>query len=85
MPASSPAPAGELDIGRSTVQRIGNQYHDGGIKRALFDLPRSGQPPKITDRGEAHLIALATSAPPEGTARWMLEIDLSPNNLTWLM
>ena len=66
--------AGELEIGRSTVQRIRDQYHDGGIRRALFDLPRSGQPPKITETGEAHLIALATSAPPEGTARWTLEM-----------
>jgi transposase len=66
--------ADELEIGRSTVQRIRDQWREGGIERALFDLPRSGQPPKITDAGEAHLIALATSTPPEEEERWTLEL-----------
>ena len=66
--------AAKLEIGRSTVQRIRDQYHDGGLTRALYDLPRPGQPPKITDTGEAHLVALATSSPPEGEERWTLEL-----------
>src|ERR1700675_1262961 len=53
----------KLEVGRSTVQRTRDHYRDGGLEQALYDAPRSGQPPKITDEGEAHLIALATSAP----------------------
>lgn len=66
--------ADKLDIVRSTVQRIRDQFREGGLDRALYDAPRSGQPPKITDDGEAHLVALATSAPPEGEERWTLEL-----------
>jgi transposase len=66
--------ADKLDIGRSTVQRILDYYRIDGIDRALYDAPRPGQPPKITDEGEAHLVALATSAPPDGEERWTLEL-----------
>lgn len=66
--------AKRLGISRSTVQRIRDKYNEGGIDRALYDAPRSGQPPKITDAGEAHLVALATSSPPEGAERWTLEL-----------
>lgn len=66
--------ADKLDIGRSTIQRIRDQYREGGLDRAIYDAPRSGQPPKITDTGEAHLVALATSNPPEGEERWTLEL-----------
>ena len=70
---SKNATAAELEINPSTVQDVRNRYREN-LDRALYDAPRPGQPPKITDRGEAHLIALATSAPPEGTARWTLEM-----------
>jgi transposase len=66
--------ASRLEIGRSTVQRIRDQYREGSLDRALYDAPRSGQPPKITDEGEAYLIALATSSPPEGEEKWTLEL-----------
>lgn len=68
------AVASHLGVGRSTVQRIRDRYRKGGLDRALYDAPRRGQPPKITDAGEAHLIALATSIPPHGEERWTLEL-----------
>ena len=71
---SKDAIAQRLGIGKSTVQRIRDKYKKGGRDVALYDAPRSGHPPKITDAGEAHLVALATSAPPEGSARWTLEL-----------
>ena len=66
--------AAQLDVNASTVQDVRNRYRQGRLKRALYDAPRPGQPPKITDAGEAHLIALATSVPPEGQTRWTLEL-----------
>jgi len=63
-----------LGINRTTVQDVRNRYRKGGIARALYDAPRPGRPAKITDAGEAHLVALATSAPPQGEERWTLEL-----------
>ena len=71
---SKDAIAARLGVGRSTVQRIRNKYAAGGLETALYDAPRPGQPKKITDTGEAHLVALATSAPPKGEERWTLEL-----------
>jgi transposase len=66
--------ASRLEIGTATVQRIRNQYREGGMNRALYDAPRSGQPQKLNDEGEAYLVALATSNPPEGYSHWTLEL-----------
>ena len=63
-----------LDIGRSTVQRIRDRYRDAGLKSALYELPRSGQPPKLDEKAEAHLVAIACSCPPDGRDRWTLEL-----------
>jgi transposase len=66
--------ASEVFVCVKTVQRIYSRYDAGGLERALFDLPRSGQPPIITDKVEAHLVAIACSNPPEGRIRWTLEL-----------
>lgn len=71
---SKDAIARRLGIGRSTVQRIRDKYTRGGCDVALYDAPRPGQPKKITDAGEAHLVALATSDPPQGEEKWTLEL-----------
>jgi len=63
-----------LGIGRSTVQRIRDHYRTGGLERALYDAPRTGQPPKLDEKAEAHLVALACSDPPEGRDHWTLEL-----------
>ena len=66
--------ASGLGIGRSTVQRTRDHYHEGGIDRALYDAPRPGQPPKLDEKAEAHLVALACSDPPEGSDHGTLEL-----------
>jgi transposase len=63
-----------LSIDRSTVQRIRDRYTAGGIDRALYDAPRLGRPPKLDDKAEAHLVALACSDAPEGCDHWTLEL-----------
>lgn len=52
----------------ATVARTRGRFHDGGLDAALYDKPRPGAAPKLDAAGEAHLIALACSAPPEGRA-----------------
>lgn len=66
--------AARLGINRTTVQAVRDRYREQGLDRALYDAPRPGQPKKITDLAEAHLVALATSQPPEGEERWTLEL-----------
>ena len=63
-----------LLVGPATVGRVRQRFVDGGLKRALDDLPRPGQRRKLDGRQEAHLMAVACSAPPEGHARWTLRL-----------
>lgn len=66
--------AAELGIGRSTVQRRRDHDREGRLPRALYDAPRPGQPPKLDDKAEAHLVAIACSDPPKGREHWTLEL-----------
>lgn len=61
-------------VSTKTVGRIHGRYAEGGLDRALYDLPRPGQPTKINTNAEAHLIALACSDAPEGRDHWTLEL-----------
>jgi transposase len=58
----------------STVERIRYRFFEGGIERALYDAPRSGQPKKLNDKADAFLVATACSDPPEGSSHWTLEL-----------
>jgi transposase len=57
-----------------TILRIQQRYHDGGLTRALYDLPRSGQPKKTTEKDDAYLVALACTKAPHGSVYWTLDL-----------
>jgi transposase len=61
-------------VSQGTVGNVKRRYFEGGIDRALYELPRPGAKPKVDGEVEAHLIALACSDPPEGHARWTLRL-----------
>ena len=63
-----------LMVGPATVGRARQRFVEGGLERALNDLPRPGQRRKLDGRQEAHLVAVACSAAPEGHARWTLRL-----------
>ena len=63
-----------LDTAPGTVCRTKRRYLEGGLKRALEEEPRPGRPPKLDERGEAHLIALACSEAPQGHDHWTLRL-----------
>ncbi len=63
-----------LLVGPATVSRVRQRFVEGGLQRALDDLPRPGQRRKLDGKQEAHLVAVACSAPPEGHARWTLQL-----------
>jgi transposase len=66
--------ASELETTIRTIENIRARFADGGLDRALYDAPRSGQPRKLDDKAEAHLVALACSDPPDGRDRWTLKL-----------
>jgi len=57
-----------------TITAIRRKFIEGGLENALYDKPRPGAVPKITGEVEAQLTLLACSAPPEGRARWTLQM-----------
>ena len=63
-----------LGVGRSTALRRRKRYLEEGLRSALVDKPRSGQPRKYNERHAAEIIALACTKPPEGRKRWSLSL-----------
>ena len=61
-----------LGIGRTAVWRARAAYLQGGLELAVFDVERSGRPRQYDTNAEAHVIALACSAPPAGRQRWTI-------------
>jgi transposase len=71
---TDPEIAEELDVCLRTVAATRERYVAGGLERALKDLPRSGQPRRLSGKQEAKMVALACSDPPEGHSRWTIRL-----------
>jgi len=63
-----------LNTSRSTVERTRRRYVEGGLEKALNEDPRPGAKRKLDGRGEAYLIALACSDPPDEHEHWALRL-----------
>ena len=64
-----------LGVGISTVERVRRRCVDEGLEAALGRKEQLRRRQKKLDgSGEAHLIALACSEPPEGRANWTLQL-----------
>jgi transposase len=64
-----------VECGASTVYRVRQTFVEQGLEAALFrKKPTGRQYRKLDGTQEAHLIALACSAPPEGRCRWTLRL-----------
>ena len=67
--------ARSLGVGVSTVERVRRRCVDEGVAAALGRKEQVRRRQKRLDGlGEAHLIALACSQPPEGRASWTLKL-----------
>jgi transposase len=66
--------ARSLAVGGSTVYRTKRRFVEGNLARALDEEPRPGAARKLSGHEEALLVATACSSPPEGRARWTLEL-----------
>jgi transposase len=64
-----------LGCGDRTVARVRRRFAAGGLAQALHRRrPTGRQYRKLDGAGEARLVALACSSPPEGQARWTLRL-----------
>jgi len=64
-----------FEVGESTVHRLRQRLVEDGLEAALVRKPRSRhRVPKLDGEKEARLVALACSDPPEGRARWTLQL-----------
>lgn len=67
--------ASTLDVGLSTVARVRQTYVQAGLDAALQRKPTRRIYPRALDgAGEAHLVALTCSTPPEGAGKWSLRL-----------
>ena len=72
---SDAAVAGALEIHPDTVARVRRAYVGGGLDAALArKAPARVYPRKLDGAAEAHLVAVACSAPPAGRQRWTLRL-----------
>lgn len=73
-------------VSSRTVARVRHAFVADGFAVALEGRPRRGGTPKLDAAQEARLVALACSAPPDGSAQWSLRqlarhvelVDLPP-------
>jgi transposase len=66
--------ATSVGAGGSTVYRTKRRFVEGNLAGALSEEPRPGAGRKLSGKEEALLVATACSSPPEGRARWTLEL-----------
>jgi hypothetical protein len=76
--------ADALDVSTRTVARVRARCAATGVVAALDRRPQRNHKPRRFDGvGEARLIALACSAPPEGRTRWTLRL-LASRTVEWV-
>jgi transposase len=61
-------------VSGSTVYRTKQRFVEGNLERALSEAPRPGAERKLSGKEEALLVAMACASPPEGRARWTLDL-----------
>lgn len=67
--------ADALGCGRATIGRTRQQFVEEGMEAALNPKPTTRiYQRRLDGKAEAHLVALACGAPPEGRAHWPLRL-----------
>jgi transposase len=66
--------ATNVAVGGSTVYRTKQRFVLGNLEAALSEQPRPGAGRKLSGKEEVLLVATACSKPPQGRARWTLEL-----------
>lgn len=65
-----------LEVGVATVERIRRRFAAGGIEAAIESRPQPPRPQKrrLDGEGEAKLVMLACSTPPDEYGHWTLDL-----------
>ena len=63
-----------LDVSRSTIVRVRQQFVTEGLDATLEEKPRPGRPIQFCGQQRAKVTAIACSEPPEGYAKWSLRL-----------
>jgi transposase len=72
--ATDEAIAEKVGVHFTTVENIRRRFVEEGVEAALNDRPRPGKARLMDGHQEAYLIALTGSSPPEGRARWTMQL-----------
>ena len=72
--AKDEAIAEKVGVHRVTVENIRKRCVEEGVDAALSDRPRPGKARLLSGRQEAYLVALTGSTPPDGRARWTMQL-----------
>ena len=62
------------DVSKWTPQNVRKKYCKGGLARALYDAPRTGQPKTTTAKEEAEITAIACTDPDDGYGKWTIDL-----------
>ena len=71
---AAPRVAEPLDVALGTVYQIKQRFAGEGLAGVLWDRRQANRHRRLDDRGEAHLVALASSPAPEGHDHWTLRL-----------
>lgn len=71
---SDPQIVAALDVSRPTIERVRQRFVTERVAAVQRHPPATRPAPKVDGEQEAHLIALACSAPPRGRVRWTLRL-----------
>lgn len=70
--------AAALHVSAKTVERVRHRFAQAPpgdrLRWAVEELPRPGAAPKLDAKGEATLVALACTAPPDGRTVWTMQL-----------
>lgn len=66
--------AAALHCKAATVARTRKRFVAGNLPLALYDRPRSGRRPKLSEHAQATLVALACSQAPDERTHWTMQL-----------
>jgi len=66
--------ASSVRLTPKAVREIGRRYEDFGLEQALYDKQRPGAVAVLDDSQRQRIIAMVCSDPPEGRARWTVQL-----------
>ena len=66
--------AERLRMGVATLERLRRRFVEEGLEASLRERPRPGARPKLGPKGQAFVVALACTKPPEGRHRWTMQM-----------